>query len=100
MNKPKPIAIDLIRIDAKTQFRAAINQDRVTDYAEQLDVVSCRDLSNNKRNRERLAILERRHDYLADRCEANPSLTFDAAECAALFWAVRVLRKTIGDEPQ
>ena len=37
MNKPKPIAIDLIRIDAGTQFRAAINQDRVTDYAELFD---------------------------------------------------------------
>lgn len=37
MNKPKAIAIDLIRIDAGTQFRAAINQDRVTDYAELLD---------------------------------------------------------------
>jgi hypothetical protein len=35
--KPKPIAIDLIRIDAGTQFRAAINQDRVTDYAELFD---------------------------------------------------------------
>ena len=37
MTKPKPIAIDLIRIDAGTQFRAAINQDRVTDYAELFD---------------------------------------------------------------
>ena len=37
MSKPKPIAIDLIRIDAGTQFRAAINQDRVTDYAELFD---------------------------------------------------------------
>ena len=37
MNKPKAIAIDLIRIDAGTQFRAAINQDRVTDYAELFD---------------------------------------------------------------
>lgn len=37
MNKPKSIAIDLIRIDARTQFRAAINQDRVTDYAELFD---------------------------------------------------------------
>ena len=63
--------------------------------ANELDVVSHRDLNDNKRNRERLAILERRHDYLADRCESNPSLTFDAAECAALFWAVRVLRQTI-----
>jgi ParB-like chromosome segregation protein Spo0J len=35
--KPKPIAIDLIRIDAGTQFRAAINQDRVTDYADLFD---------------------------------------------------------------
>ena len=37
MTKPKPIAIDLIRIDAGTQFRAASNQDRVTDYAELFD---------------------------------------------------------------
>ena len=35
--KNKAIAIDLIRIDAGTQFRAAINQDRVTDYAELFD---------------------------------------------------------------
>jgi hypothetical protein len=32
--KPKPIAIDLIRIDAGTQFRAATNQAKVTEYAE------------------------------------------------------------------
>ena len=34
MSKPKPIAIDLIRIDAGTQFRAATNQAKVTEYAE------------------------------------------------------------------
>jgi len=36
MTKPKPISIDKIRIDAGTQFRAAINQDRVTEYSEML----------------------------------------------------------------
>ena len=36
MTKPT-IAIDKIRIDAGTQFRAAINQDRVTEYAELFD---------------------------------------------------------------
>jgi hypothetical protein len=41
MTKPKPISIDLIRIDAGTQFRAEINQDRVTDYAELFD--SCKE---------------------------------------------------------
>ena len=64
----------------------------------QLDSVSNRDLKNNKRNRHRLETLERRHDFLADRVDANDSLTFDAAECAALHWAIRVLRQTIGSE--
>jgi ParB-like chromosome segregation protein Spo0J len=36
MTKPT-IAINKIRIDAGTQFRAAINQDRVTEYAELFD---------------------------------------------------------------
>ena len=66
----------------------------------ELNVVSSRDLSNNKRNRKRLETLARRHDFLADRVDANDSLTFDAAECAALHWAIRVLRKTIGDQPK
>jgi hypothetical protein len=35
MTKPT-ISIDKIRIDAGTQFRAAINQDRVTEYSEML----------------------------------------------------------------
>ena len=64
----------------------------------ELDVVSCRDLSNNKRNRKRLEILARRHDFLADRVDANDRLTFDAAEVAALHWAIRVLRRTIGSD--
>jgi hypothetical protein len=59
------------------------------------DFVSQRDLRLNKRNRERLAILERRHDHLADRVEDDSSLTYDAAECAALHWAVRVLRTVL-----
>lgn len=61
----------------------------------ELDFASAKDFRDNKRNRERLATLERRHDHLADRVDADPSLTFDASECAALRWAVRVLRKVI-----
>lgn len=57
-----------------------------------------KDFRLNKRNRERLAILKRRHDHLAARVNSNQSLTHDAAECSALFWAIRVLEKTLSDE--
>ena len=68
----------------------------MSEHTEDL-YVSARDLNDNRRNRERLAILERRHDHLFDRVESDPSLTFDASECAALHWAVRVLRKVLAD---
>ncbi len=53
------------------------------------------DFNNNKQNRERLETLERRHDHLRDRVRDNPRLTFDAAECGALHWAIRVLRSVL-----
>ena len=56
---------------------------------------SAKDLRANKLNRGRLETLERRHDHLFDRVEADPSLKFDAAECAALHWAIRVLRQVV-----
>ena len=56
------------------------------------------DFNNNKHNRERLDTLERRHDHLKARIESNPQLTYDAQECGALNWAVRVLR-TVLKEP-
>ena len=49
----------------------------------------------NKINRRRMETLERRHDHLLDRVNADPSLKFDAAECAALNWAIRVLRDVL-----
>ena len=65
--------------------------------ADQTRDICEKDFRTNKRNRERLAILKRRHDHLAARVNANQSLTHDAAECSALFWAIRVLEKTLGE---
>ena len=65
--------------------------------ADQTRDICEKDFRANKRNRERLAILKRRHDHLAARVNANQSLTHDAAECSALFWAIRVLEKTLGE---
>lgn len=65
--------------------------------ADQTRDICEKDFRLNKRNRERLAILKRRHDHLAARVNANQSLTHDAAECSALFWAIRVLEKTLGE---
>lgn len=64
---------------------------------DQTQEVCEKDFRLNKRNRERLAILKRRHDHLAARVNANQSLTHDAAECSALFWAIRVLEKTMSE---
>ena len=65
--------------------------------ADQTRDICEKDFRLNKRNRDRIAILKRRHDYLAARVNANQSLTRDAAECSALFWAIRVLEKTMSE---
>lgn len=64
------------------------------------DVVVERDLNDNRYNRKKLEALERRRNHLRERVRSNPRLSFDAAECGALSWAIRVLREVLRDPNQ
>jgi len=64
------------------------------------DVVIDRDLNDNGRNRKKLEALERRRNHLRERVKLNPRLSFDAEECGALSWAIRVLREVLRDSNQ
>jgi len=52
-----------------------------------------RDFRNNRFNRCKLEVLQRRHDHLLDR-----DLSFDKAECGSLRWALRVLREVLDND--
>lgn len=59
-----------------------------------------KDFFNNSRNHRKIAALERRMNHLRQRVKDNPNLTFDAAECGALDWAIRILKKVLESHPE
>lgn len=54
---------------------------------------------NNKINRGRIDMLQRRLDFLQNRVGSEASERYDDSEIAALRWAIRICREWMKDDP-